>query len=426
MDIVETDTLRLAALKLAAEQHGDPTWLIDKRVAAAVRIKNLLMPRIQRFNYRNWELMQMNLRWQMSTLMPEVPTGTVQIVQVGQTTLRMNLPEELQQQGVILTDIFTAAQKYPALVKANLMTKTTPNDEHRLASYHLAYLNAGIFFYIPDDVALDDPIDIQIIQDSTRETPLISHILGVVGKNSHVVVNEHLTTVGTRKNVMNCITEIIAQENSQVTVTAIDELGADTTAYIERHAYASDHAIVDWAMGLMNKGHTIANFDTDLNGVGAQADTKIVAVTANDQRMGVNTKITNRGQHTTGHILQHGVILGTSELVYNGIGDIIHGASGSKAEQENRLLMMSDEAHGNANPILLIDENDVLAGHSASVGQVDEKQLYYLMSRGLQRKSAERLVIRGFLGAVLSAIPNQKIRQQLVGIIERKLQNDQS
>jgi ABC-type transport system involved in Fe-S cluster assembly, permease component len=87
--------------------------------------------------------------------------------------------------------------------------------------------------------------------------------------------------------------------------------------------------------------------------------------------------------------------------------------------------MMSSKAHGDANPILLIDENDVLAGHAASVGQVDQKQLYYLMSRGIDKKTAQRLVIRGFLGDVLVSIPSKTIREQLVQTIERKLENGQ-
>ena len=84
--------------------------------------------------------------------------------------------------------------------------------------------------------------------------------------------------------------------------------------------------------------------------------------------------------------------------------------------------MMSSNAHGTPTQFS-IDENDVMAGHAASVGQVDEQQLYYLMSRGIRRETAERLVIRGFLGAVLSAIPAKAVRSQLVEIIERKLEN---
>lgn len=83
--------------------------------------------------------------------------------------------------------------------------------------------------------------------------------------------------------------------------------------------------------------------------------------------------------------------------------------------------MLSEKARGDANPILLIEEFEVTAGHAASVGQVDEEQLYYLMSRGLSREAAEYLVVRGFLGPVIVQMPSEEIRRQLVEIIDRKL-----
>ncbi len=83
--------------------------------------------------------------------------------------------------------------------------------------------------------------------------------------------------------------------------------------------------------------------------------------------------------------------------------------------------MLSTKARGDANPILLIDDNAVTAGHAASVGRVDQDQLYYLMSRGLSKEIAERLVIRGFLGPVLTAIPSRKVQTELSDMIERKL-----
>ena len=87
--------------------------------------------------------------------------------------------------------------------------------------------------------------------------------------------------------------------------------------------------------------------------------------------------------------------------IFNGIGKIEHGASKSNAVQESRVLMLSEKARGDANPILLIDEDDVTAGHAASVGRVDPIQLYYLMSRGIPKKEAERLIIHGFLRQLL-------------------------
>ena len=108
-------------------------------------------------------------------------------------------------------------------------------------------------------------------------------------------------------------------------------------------------------------------------------------------------------------------------LTFNGIGHIIKGAKGADAQQESRVLMLSDQARSDANPILLIDENDVTAGHAASIGQVDPEDMYYLMSRGLDKATAERLVVRGFLGSVIVEIPVKEVRDEMIATIEEKL-----
>ena len=118
-------------------------------------------------------------------------------------------------------------------------------------------------------------------------------------------------------------------------------------------------------------------------------------------------------------------MLEDSRLIFNGIGQIVHGAHGSKADQQNRVLMMSDTAQGDANPLLLIDENDVIAAHAASVGPVDPIQMNYLMSRGIPYVQAERMVIHGFLDPVLGAIPKGKVKDRMLAILERKLINGQ-
>ena len=89
--------------------------------------------------------------------------------------------------------------------------------------------------------------------------------------------------------------------------------------------------------------------------------------------------------------------------------------------KESRVLMLSDQARSDANPILLIDENDVTAGHAASIGQVDPEDMYYLMSRGLDKATAERLVVRGFLGSVIVEIPVKEVRDEMICNYRRKI-----
>jgi len=309
------------------------------------------------------------------------------------------------------------------LMQKYYMNKVIKVDENKFTAYHTAFLNNGIFLYVPKNTVVTEPIEVNIVQPADK--PFVSHILIVAEENTQFSFIQKMTTDGDQAAVANCIVEIVAKDNSEIKYAAVDELGKNVTSYLSRRAFVGQNAYVDWSIGLMNDGNTIADFDTDLYGEGAHSEIKVVDITADRQQEGVNTRVTNYGKHSIGHINQRGVIMDRSRLVFNGIGHIIHGASGANAEQQNRVLMMSSKAHGDANPILLTDENDVIAGHAASVGQVDKNQLYYLMSRGIDEKTAQRLVIRGFLGDVLVSIPSKVIREQLIQTIERKLANGQ-
>ncbi|CAJ1201581.1 Fe-S cluster assembly protein SufD [Companilactobacillus nantensis] len=380
-----------------ATENNEPAWFVEKRRMALDVMDELPRPTIQRFDFHNWQMT------------PDVSNRIT-------TTVTPNKDYELM-------DIFDAINEYPELLQKYYMQKVIKPDENKFTAYHTAFLNQGIVLRVPKNTVIEKPIEINLVQDSV--TPFVSHVLIIAEENSQFSFIQKMTTTGNQAAVANCIVEIVAKDNSNIRYAAVDELGENVTSYLSRRAYVGQNAYVDWSIGLMNTGNTVADFDTDLYGEGAHAEIKVVDITSGRQQQGVNTRVTNYGKHSIGHINQRGVIMDRSHLIFNGIGHIIHGASGANAEQQNRVLMMSSKAHGDANPILLIDENDVIAGHAASVGQVDQKQLYYLMSRGIDKKTAERMVIRGFLGDVLVSIPSKIIREQLVQTIERKLENGQ-
>ena len=415
-------------LTAASQQNDEPASLLERRLAARDLMARLHLPRMQRFKFQDWPLVaDQPLQWvasnpKLEAIAPD--DEVIRVTQVGQTTVQIHIPERLRAAGVVLTDIFTAARQYPELFEKYFMSAIKA-DENLLTAYHVAYLNAGLFLYVPKNVEIEKPIEAELVQDNTQDQPLLSHILVVADRGSKVKFIQHLTTVGDQANPANMMIELIARDNSEIDFSSLDELGAQTHTYFKRRADIGRDAHVEWAVGLMNDGDTVGDMDSELLGEGGYANSKMIAVTTRQQEVGVNNRVTNRGKHTTGLINQRGVILEKSELIFNGIGQIIHGAHGAKADQQNRVLIMSDQARGDANPILLIDENDVEAGHAASVGPVDPHQMYYLMSRGIPRKQAERMVIRGFLGAVLSAIPAADVRNKLVDILERKLTDGQ-
>ena len=421
MSIIKTNLEQ--SLQSISQQHQEPAWFLQQRQAALKLISQLSWPVIPQFHFHDWPLIA-PMDSQVSTSdVPKVAPANLDnfIIQKGQSTGQVQLNPELQAQGVIVTDIFTALQTYPQLLRKYYFKSALRPNEDKLISYNCALMNNGIFIYIPENVHLSETITVKIIQDNTFKEPLVHHLLLVAGSRSQVSVMTQLSSQGDQTNVANCVVEIIAQEYSRVHFAAIDELATNTRAYLNRRAVVADQAQVEWSIGMMNDGPTIGDFASELNGRESQSNAQVIAISTGQQRVGVNTRVVNRGQQTVGNIVQRGILLDQSQLTFNGIGHIIHGAHGANAEQENRVLMLSDQARGDANPILLIDENDVLAGHAASIGQVDQEQMYYLMSRGIDAQTAQNLVIRGFLGPVIAGMPNNQMRQQLIATVERKL-----
>ena len=283
------------------------------------------------------------------------------------------------------------------------------------------YMNGGVFLYVPKNVELKEPIQAVFLHDD-EDANVFNHVLIVAEDNSSVTyVENYISTVESKDNVFNIVTEVIANQNARVQYGAVDNLAKGITTYVNRRGTAARDARIEWSLGLMNDGNTVSDNTTNLVGDGSFGDTKMVVVGRGEQTQNFTTKIVHFGKNTEGYILKRGVMKDSATAIFNGIGKIEHGASKSNAEQESRLLMLSEKARGDANPMLLIDEDDVTAGHAASVGRVDPEMLYYLMSRGISKHEAERLVIHGFLAPVVDQLPIEGVKKQLVEVIERKV-----
>lgn len=415
-----------------SKEMNEPAWLAEFRLKALDHFEELPMPRPDKTKIDKWNFTQFNQHVVKSatyTSLTELPEEVKALVadnknlyiQRNQTPAYLSLSEDLKAKGVIFTDIFTAAREHGELLKKYYMTQAINADEHRLTALHAALVNGGAFLYVPKNVEVPEPIQAVYVHDNV-EANLFNHVIVVADDNSSVTyVENYISTIEASNTLANILTEVIANGNAKVQYGAVDNLAKGITTYVNRRGVAGRDARIEWALGLMNEGNTVSENTTNLLGDGAYGDTKTVVVGRGEQTQNFTTKVVHFGKHTEGYILKHGVMKDSASSIFNGIGKIEHGASKSNAEQESRVLMLSEKARGDANPILLIDEDDVTAGHAASVGRVDPVQLYYLMSRGIPKKEAERLVIHGFLAPVVNQLPIEGVKKQLTEVIERKV-----
>lgn len=404
------------------ELRKEPEWFRAKRNEAKQLIETTKLPSFQKIKYHDW-----NINVDGTTVIdnqPEFDTNA-DVYQYASEKAQIKLPQEFLDKGVIVEDFEDALVNHEDIMKKYFMEKGLKMDDNRLLAEHVANLQSGVLVYVPKNVDLETPLTCEYIQNSRVEGDYVHHVLIVTEANSSLSYVERLKTDGDKSNTANIVVEVIAGDGSRIHFASVDNLSKNTTAYMNRRGYLQRDSKIDWAMGMMNSGLTIGDFDSDLVGDGSHAELKVVGISTSDQIQGIDTRVTNIGKNTIGHILQHGVALDESELTFNGIGHVMKRSKGSDAQQESRILMLSPQARGDANPILLIDDNDVTAGHAASIGRVNPEQLYYLMSRGLQKRLAEKLVIRGFLAPVLDEIPLKEIRNEFSELIERKVSYDE-
>jgi Fe-S cluster assembly protein SufD len=235
-----------------------------------------------------------------------------------------------------------------------------------------------------------------------------------------VYVDTFVSSNGTSM-VANSVVEVFVGNGASVQVASVRTFSKEVTDYVFRRAKVERDGKMEWILGELNDGNTVANNTTILQGSGGWTDTKTISIGTGDQRQNLTSQVQHIGTHTESNMSARAVMTDEATSILNGITKIEKGAEKANGEQAERILMLSEKARGDANPILLIDEDDVKAGHAASVGRVNEEQLYYLMARGIPRKEAEKLIILGFLEPVVAEIPLSEVKNKVRQALERKL-----
>jgi Fe-S cluster assembly protein SufD len=417
-----------------ARSKNDPDWLVAWREEAGELGTQLNLPKPEKLPLTRWTLDQYGvdqpgksvattaeLPLAIAALLPEEDSGAL-IVQHNSSVIYTQLSEELKAQGVILTSLEDAARSHADLFRKHFMTAYT-RDEHKLAAVHAALWNGGVFLYVPRNVTIEEPIQALLFADDADAT-FMPHILVIAESNSRVAFVEQVASSlgeATSTLIHNSAVEVFAKSGAVVRYAAVHQMDASAIDIAYRRAILDSDARIEWIVGDLHNGNSITDTKSVLKGNGSTSDSKIISVGTGNQRMSLTTQAVHFGRSTESDMITRAVMKDEATAIINGVTKIEKGATKANGQQTEKVLMLSPKARGDANPILLIDEDDVKAGHAASVGQVNADQVYYLMSRGISRKEAERLIIHGFLDPVVSEIPLKGLREQLHRILERKL-----
>ncbi|HXV50990.1 MAG TPA: SufD family Fe-S cluster assembly protein [Nitrosopumilaceae archaeon] len=339
------------------------------------------------------------------------------IVQIGSNIHRINISDELKSKGVVLCSIDDALKNHGDIIK-KVLESTNSNDDKFIALNNAAF-NSGIFVHIPKNLVLEKPIHILSCL-SVDGISTISRNVIVTGESSKASVVQELYSPKAKKQqaYLELLNTNVGQ-NSRLDVTTLQVMDQSTINFSTRRTDIAQDGKINWYLGLFGAMLSRYRIDYYLNGTGASANDSEVIFGNNEQSFDLSANVNHEKPSTEGRVIEKSILKNKSKSLFKGMIRIKEKAVKSQSFLSGRSILLDKDAKSDSIPGLEIFTNDVKATHSASVAQVDEEQIYYLGTRCLSRKEAERIIVEGFVEP-LSRTMSYQVRAWIAYLIESK------
>jgi Fe-S cluster assembly protein SufD len=417
----------------AARNNAGPDWLREWRSGAwrAYEAQPLPTTRLEEWRYTDPSKLKYD-RVGLASLAEVAPvpvdaadwlagrTASVRIMQVGTRIVQIEMTDELKAKGVVVMDLERAAEEHGDLVRQHLGSAVV-SDTAKFAALNGAFWSAGLFVHVPRGVRIDQPI--RVVRYLTAPgVAYFPRTLIVAGDGSHFGVVEDLDSPDFDAATFSCaVVEVVAGAAANVQHVAVQRYGTNVHHISTQRTLAGRDANVDTLV--VNLGGAVARVDmsASLEGPGSRSDMLGLYFGRGKQHFDHNTRQDHTVPHATSDLLYKGALADSSRAVFRGIIKVFPQAQRTDAYQTNRSLILSRSAEAIALPNLEIEADDVRCSHAATVGQLDEEELFYIMSRGIARTEAERLVVFGFFGEVLNRLPMPGVVEELRDAIAERI-----
>jgi Fe-S cluster assembly protein SufD len=359
----------------------------------------LPLPLAEKTNIKDWSFFDLNL-------------GNTAPLNIDATSL---VPQNAKNAIVLVDGVVAHKVTEPAITITETATATI-KEKNSLTELNNVNKNSQLSINIDKGAVISEPLYI-VHAPSSRS--LVHQAEVTVGDSAQVEIVESF--ISDTKINANIVSKLNIGKNANVTSTVINRLNGESTVYYHRLNDVADDGVLKTYNFVINNSNLVFEDFTHLTGKASEADVATVSLATETQKQNFTIRVENYAPRSLGNILNYGIVKDTAHLAFNGIGKIHKDMKGVDNQQETRLMNLSRKAEAVANPFLLIDEGDITAGHAASIGQIDEEQIYYLMSRGLSREESEKLIISGFLAPFVRTVADETMQNQLKEIIEEKL-----
>ena len=440
IDAVEGVTEAINRSAVSALGVNEPKWLQERRLDAWEVYERTPMPTTRLEEWRYTDLSRVldldglaladgpgpdvgdgRYPAQVQRAMDEDWEASGHLVEIDGRVVHTDLNPELTEKGVVLASLRDAMESHPELLEKYLATEAVPAEEGKFQALNAALWTDGIFLHVPAGVELQLPVRVTRWISNPGQA-YFSRALIVADQNSQVsYVDEILSDDLPAQSLTHSAVEVIARDGAQVQYVSLQRMGKGAFYMSAQRTLAQRDSTLDTLNVSLGASVTRVDLNARLLGPGSNSDMLGLYFGDGSQHFDHNTSQDHVADHANSDLLYKGALDDASRAVFRGIIRVWPGAQQTDAYQTNRNLLLSPEARADSLPNLEIQADDVKCSHGATVGQLDQESLFYLMSRGMNRSQAERLVVMGFLGEVLSRLPLGGVTEKVIRVIERKL-----
>jgi Fe-S cluster assembly protein SufD len=293
--------------------------------------------------------------------------------------------------------------------------------DDKFTAHNGASWRHGLLVRVPAGLELEQPLYVRVASSSPGGA-LFWRLLVVAEEGARFsLIEEYASASPELDAYTNAAVELFVEQGAKLEYVSLQNLSRGTWHFATHHARVERDAELDWVAGGFGSRKGKTRIQNDLAGQGATSRVTGAYFADGDQHLDYDTFQEHIAPHTTSDFAFKGALRDQASTVWRGMIRVEQEAQRTNAYQENRNLLLSREAHADSIPGLEILANDVRCTHGATLGQVDREQLFYLMSRGLSRPEAERLIVRGFFQDVLDRIELEPVREALADALEARI-----
>jgi len=431
-ELVKSENSYQAAFRTVRELSPTVPWLELVRGSAMERFEQLGFPSVREEEWKYTNLASLA----KESFTPAISGGEMAVTDVSRFAyretasahlvvvngfLRQDLSVTTGLESVIATDLFSAAgdARYNKLVRKYL-ARNAGYHNNGLTALNTAFIQSGVFLWIPRDVKLETPLQVTFVADAENSANF-PRLLVVAEENSSATIVENFVSSGTTRYFTNAVAEVVLKDGAQLEHYRLQRESnsgfhiSNTSAELGR---ASRYETTSINLGAQLSRHDVS---VVLDHEGAETSVDGLYMVGADQHTDTHSVIDHKQPHCNSHQLYKGILDGNARAVFNGKVFVREGAQKTDAMQTNKNLLLSDKARVDTKPQLEIYADDVKCAHGAAIGQLDPEELFYLEARGIRPELGRSLLTYGFAEEVIGKIKVDSIRAQLDEIVLSQL-----